>query len=109
MSSPSIEGDGLLNAAFHWLSDWSPFIILPSKPFVDEVIKLKLGQTSELKPLDVLSRSRPATHKSTIHAFNEISLHTGERKKSKPVLVRCVQRGGSKAFRRDGAGVGAGK
>ena len=41
MSSPSIEGDGLLNAAFHWLSDWSPFIILPSNPFVDDVMRLE--------------------------------------------------------------------
>jgi hypothetical protein len=38
---PSLLPDGLLKALSHWGRDCSPFIILPSYPFVEEVMRLE--------------------------------------------------------------------
>jgi hypothetical protein len=41
-NKPSIELPGWLKAFCHWGSDWRPFIILPSKPLVEEVMSKRV-------------------------------------------------------------------
>jgi hypothetical protein len=37
-NKPNMALLGWLKAFCHWGSDWRPFIILPSKPFIEEVM-----------------------------------------------------------------------
>jgi hypothetical protein len=51
-NKPNMELPWWLKASCHWGSDWRPFIILPSKPLVEEVISRRKIQALRMMSLD---------------------------------------------------------